>query len=119
EIVVQFAGLIYQTPTAITKRTTPTLVATRMALVVALSRIPITKTMVLRAMMITAGKLNNAPFVVNGSEESHSGIRQWKSTSRKTLRYLVQSAARTPQLIAYSRTKSQPMIQAKSSPKVA
>src|SRR5206468_10849929 len=114
----QFSGCMYQTPTAITKRTTPTLVATRIALVVALSRMPITKTMVDSAMMTTAGKLNQAPpsFTPNHgpsfqrlkertpssekvAEESRPGTSQWKSLV-KTLKYLVQSAAKVPQLIA-------------------
>src|SRR5947209_1851187 len=104
---------MYQTPTTITNTTTPTLVMTSTALVVALSRIPMTKTPVAKAMMMTAGRLNQAPSTEeNVSAERNSGTRQWNNTSRKTLKYLVQSDASTAQLIAYSRTRSQPMIQA-------
>src|SRR5262249_58767963 len=117
---VQLAGLMYQTPTAITNTTTPTLVITSKALVVALSRMPITRTHVAGAMRVTAGRLNQAPSTEeNVSADRYSGTRQRKKTSRKTLKYLVQSDASTAQLIAYSRIRSQPMIQASSSPNVA
>src|SRR5215472_4728887 len=97
---VQLDGLMYQTPTTITNRTTPTLVMTRMAFVVALSRMPMTRTTVASAMMMTAGRLNQAPSTEeNVSEERYSGTRVRNITSRKTLKYLVQSDARTAQLI--------------------
>ncbi len=110
---------MYQTPTPITNRTTPTFVMTSTALVVALSRMPMTRMTVEAAMMSTAGKLNQAPSLENGSEARKSGTWGMCTAFRKTLKYFVQSAARTPQLMAYSRIRSQPMIQANSSPSVA
>src|SRR5438105_3690407 len=110
---------MYQQPTAMTNRTTPTLIATSKAFVVTLSRMPSTRTMVTAAITRTAGKLSQAPSIVNGSLDSCGGTCQRKKTSRNSLKYLVQSAATTPQLMAYSRIKSQPMIQAKNSPRVA
>src|SRR5580658_9644381 len=116
---VQLVGFTYHQPTTITKRTTPTLVATRTAFVAALSRMPITNTQVVSAMITTAGRLNQPEGSENGVVESLSGMCHRNSTSSQTLKYLVQSAASTPQLMAYSRTRSQPMIQASNSPSVA
>src|SRR5205823_14035461 len=121
--VVQFAGLTKKTPTTMTNSTTPTLVMTSTAFVVALSRIPMTRTTVTKSMMATAGKLNSAPLV--GSEKGSDAITSGilialpDTNSRSLLRYLDQDEATTPQAMAYSRIKSQPMIQANSSPRVA
>src|SRR2546421_158287 len=110
---VQLFGLTYQMPTAMTNRTTPTLMITRTALVVALSRMPMTSTAVARAMMMTAGRLNQAPSTEEKvSLDRNSGTihRGPKKTLRKTLKYLVQSDASTAQLMAYSRTRAQPVL---------
>src|SRR5688500_17543304 len=97
-----------------TNSTTPSLTTTNSVLVKALSRMPMISTTPTSSKMSTAGRLNHAPGVVKGSDDRYAGISQWNSTSSNSLRYLVQSAATTPQLIAYSSTRSQPMIQANS-----
>src|SRR5262245_22308220 len=106
-----------------TNKTTPTLMTTRTALVVALSRMPITRMTVTRSMMATAGKLKSAPLVgsENGSLAIASGTLRalLETSSSSLLRYLDQDDATTPQAMAYSKIRSQPMIQANNSPSVA
>ena len=122
-MVVQFAGLTKKIPTTMTNSTTATLVMTSTAFVVALSRMPITRTTVTKSMMPTAGRLNSAPLVGSekGSEAITSGtlMALFDKSSSNLLRYLDHDDATTPQAMAYSKIRSQPMIQANSSPRVA
>src|SRR5262249_1003365 len=102
-----------------TKRTTPTLTATRMALVVALSRMPMTRMAVTASVMRSAGRFNQASGVENGSADRYSGMRTPATMVSSSLRYFDQEEATQAQAMAYSRTRSQPMIQANNSPRVA
>src|SRR5262249_11525949 len=118
-MLVQLAVLMNCDPTPITKRTTKTLTPTRTALVVALSRIPMTRMIVTKMVMAAAGRLNQVmPCEVNGSEQRNAGTLHPKKTSRNLLKYFDQEAATQAQAMAYSRIKSQPMIQASNSPNV-
>ncbi len=82
---------------------------------------PITRTTVTAAMMSMAGKLKYAPGVENGSPEIAVGMERYPPliAVRNSPRYFAQAAATTAQAMAYSNTRSQPMIHAKSSPSVA
>ncbi len=79
-MLVQLAGLMKNTPTQMTKRTTPTLTATSTALEVALSRMPMTSTTVTATVMSRAGRFNHAPAFENGSLQRYSGTLQEKRT---------------------------------------
>src|ERR1051326_7131770 len=102
-----------------TKRTTPSFSNTRAVFDAALSRMPITRTVVHKNRMTTAGRLNQAPVLENGSLHRNEGTSRPNQTSRNLLKYFDHDAATVAALIAYSRIKSQPMIQANSSPSVA
>src|SRR5262245_61643087 len=118
---VQFGLYTYPTPIAITNNTTPSLISTINVLNAALSRIPITKITVTMARMQTAGRFMNALACENGSWHQRSGTTQDspKQTRKNSLKYFDHDAATVAQLMAYSRIKSQPMIQASNSPSVA
>src|SRR5205814_8436423 len=99
-IFVQLEGLMKDKPTTMTNSTTATLVMTSTAFVVALSRMPMTRTTVTKSMMATAGRLNKAPLV--GSEKGSLAITSGilmalpDTNSRSLLRYLDQDEATTP-----------------------
>src|ERR1700692_4180263 len=111
-MAVQLAGLIYPTPITTTKITTPTLINTNIVLDMALSRMPITKTAVTAKRINTAGRFMMAFGVENGSLLRNSGTCQLKIINMNSLKYSVQAEATVAPLMAYSRTRSQPMIQA-------
>src|SRR5437016_1239326 len=102
-----------------TKTTTPSFTTTMTRLDMALSRMPMTNTKVQAARINMAGRLQMAPGVENGSFDKASGTLYIPSTSSSLLRYSDHEAATVAALMAYSRIKSQPMIQAMISPKVA
>src|SRR5438132_14302631 len=99
-------------PTMMTNNTTPTLTITRTALVVALSRMPMTRITVTTSVMSMAGRFKYEVGSLKGSEHKYDGISGMCKTTRSLLRYCDQPAATTAQAIAYSRMRSQPMIQA-------
>src|SRR5262249_41123567 len=117
---VQKVDRTQKKPTAITNSTTPTLMPTRMAFMVALSRMPMTRITVQTRMMTTAGKLKKASCV-KGSLHHCDGT--WaplpNRAIRNSLKYFDHDDATQPQAMAYSRMRSQPMIQANISPRVA
>src|ERR1041385_1254050 len=116
-----------------TMATMTSLIATMAALNVALSRMPFTRTTVRMNVMRTAGrskyepvetmpvvlqspprlmhKLNGAVETAGGTLKPNSGVNSWKCAD--------QPCATVAEPTAYSRTRSQPMIQANSSPSVA
>src|SRR5215510_4839985 len=106
-------------PRITTNTTTPVLMSTSTVFDAALSRMPMTRTVVTTSRITTAGKLNQAPVMVKGSLERYQGTSQPKQTSVNLLKYSDHAEATVAQLIAYSRMRSQPMIQAKTSPRVA
>src|SRR5207247_2554067 len=77
---VQLAGLMKKMPTPITNSTTPTLTPTSTALVVALSRMPMTRITVTIKVMSRAGRFSQAPLVEKGSLHRNGGIFQEKRT---------------------------------------
>src|SRR5438067_274121 len=91
-------------PTPITNSTTPTLTPTRTALVVALSRMPMTRMMVTTTVMSRAGKFSHPPDV-NGSLHRYSGTFQEKVTYNSSLRYFDHDEATQAQAMAYSRIR--------------
>src|SRR6516164_5608792 len=115
----QFCDSTYPTPNTITKTTTPSFRSTKAVFDAALSRMPMTRIPVHKPRISTAGKFNHAPGVENGSFDNSGGTGGRCSTLSRALKYLVHEAATVAALIAYSRIRSQPMIQAKISPSVA
>src|ERR1700687_6045582 len=87
----------------------------------ALSRMPITRTIVTKSRITTAGRLIQAPASEKGSLDRYQGTCHWapNSTSSSLLKYSDHADATVAQLMAYSRIRSHPMIQAKISPRVA
>ena len=77
---VQLAGSMKNMPTPMTNSTTPTLTPTSTALVVALSRMPMTRMTVTARVMSRAGRFNHAPGVENGSLQRNAGTFQEKRT---------------------------------------
>src|SRR6516225_1017940 len=106
-------------PSATTNNTTPTLRSTSTVFDAALSRMPITSTPVTRSRIATAGKLNQAPVLEKGSLLRYQGTSQLRQILVSLLKYSDHADATVAQLIAYSRMRSQPMIQASNSPRVA
>src|ERR1700753_3947724 len=119
----QLAVLMYITPAAMTIRTTATLRMTITELTRADSWMPITSSAVTRTVMMTAGRLNTAvtgaPSVtmtaVPGAALKAAG--NWMAQCfRQLTRYPDQPTATVEAPRAYSRIRSQPMIQATNSP---
>ena len=87
---------------------------------VALSRMPMTRTTVQISKITTAGRFIQPGFSeAKGSLLRTSGNRQPMMSSVNLLKYFDHDDATVAALIAYSRIKSQPMIQASNSPSVA
>ena len=83
----------------------------------ALSRMPTQSTAVTASTMNTAGRLNEPPSP--GGLASESGSWKPNSESMRSLKYWPQPTATAATDTAYSRIRSQPMIQATNSPSVA
>jgi hypothetical protein len=122
----QFAVATYPTPAMRNTRTTATLMATIMLLKRADSRIPRISSAEMTMTMPNAGRLNQALTSlpsgrltrVPGAAVSSAGIAIPILPSR-LLKYPDQPTATVEDTIAYSRIRSQPMIQAMNSPSVA
>src|SRR5258706_8756473 len=137
----QLAGLTALTVSAMNSSTTATLIITMTLLKFADSLMPITRRVVTRAMMRIAGRLKVAaihgpPSVraeqsgaawaepvttetqVPRAAESAAGIWMPRFLPRKLTTYPDQPMATVVADSAYSRIRSQPMIQAKNSPSV-
>ena len=83
----------------------------------ALSRTPRTRTNVIARTMNTAGRLNTPPS--DGDAEIACGSLKPKAASKNALRLPPQPTATAATDTPYSRIRSQPMIHATSSPRVA
>ena len=122
----QLSGLTAWAASAMKSRTTATLITTMTLLTVADSLMPITSRVVTRAMMTTAGRLNHAVTVEPSANVTTlpraawrwAGMRIPKSPRNETT-YPDHPIATVTAPRAYSRMRSQPMIQARNSPSVA
>src|SRR2546425_1090437 len=122
----QFAELMYAAPPRITISTTPTLMMTITELTLADSLTPITISTVTASVMSTAGRLKiasglhpGALMSVHGAAASDAGMLMPTKSWRKATRWPDQPTATVDAPSAYSRIRSQPMIQAMNSPSVA
>src|SRR3954466_962928 len=108
-----------KTVTATTTKNASTASLTKTIIVLkrALSRMPTQSTAVIASTMKTAGRLNEPPSP--GGAASESGSVNPNSESARSLKYWPQPTATAATDTAYSRIRSQPMIQAASSPRVA
>ena len=100
---------------AMKKSTAAILMATITALKRALSRTPMTSSVVIMSTMITAGTLM---MPAGGATDIHCG-RLMPNPARIRWKYPLQPIATVIDPTAYSRIRSQPIIQAKISPRVA
>ncbi len=114
----QFSGLTNVKPAAMKNSTAASLMATITALKRALSRTPTTSSPVMNSTMIAAGRLITAPSVAQGDAVIHTG-RCRPKPARMRWKYPLQPTATVIDPTAYSRMRSQPIIQAKISPSVA
>src|SRR5258708_7180962 len=122
----QFAVLMNIAPDAITSSTTATFTMTNAELTEADSWIPTPSRIVTSTVMIPAGRLNTAIAVppsasttdVPGAALNVAGNEIPKSWRKLTM-YPDQPTATVAAPRAYSRIRSQPMIQAMNSPRVA
>ncbi len=105
------------TPTTMNSSRMPSFTATMTVFVLAVSRTPRMSRAVTAATMSTAGRLKVPP--VSGEVDSALGRVNPKVVSRKLLRLPPQPTATAATEMPYSRMRSQPMIQATSSPRVA
>ena len=103
--------------TTMKKISTASLTTTMTRLTAALSRVPRTSSRVIASTMKTAGRLKTPPS--SGDVEIASGSWKPNAVSRKTLRLPPQPTATAATETPYSRIRSQPMIKATSSPRVA
>ena len=92
--------------------------ATMTALNLALSRTPITSTTVMTQTISTAGRLMIAPGAAAGAALIQTGSVMPKP-ARMRWKYPLHPIATVIDPTAYSRIRSQPIIQAKISPRVA
>src|SRR2546427_12796116 len=122
----QFAVLMYAAPPRITIITTPTLTITIAELTFADSLTPITIKTVTASVINTAGRLKIASGLhpgalmrVHGAAASDFGIVTPTKSWRNAVKWPDQPTATVAAPSAYSRIKSQPMIQAMNSPSVA
>jgi hypothetical protein len=114
-------------PSAMNRRTIATLVITIRPLTTADSRMPRIKSSVSIKTMNTAGRLTtpwDMAWVTEStplsSGEWHQAYGMWRPRrSSSLLRYSLQAMPTVAAPIAYSRIRSQPMIQATNSPIVA
>src|SRR6266705_2542265 len=122
----QLAGFTECAANAMNSTTTASLMKTITLLVVADSLMPMTSSVVTRAMITTAGRLNTAVMLVpsgqrttvpRAADSAHGTSRP--ISCRNDTTYPDQPIATVTAPSAYSRTRSQPMIQAKISPSVA
>ena len=114
----QLSGLTNVNPAAMKNRTAASLMATITALNRALSRTPTTSSAVMASTMRAAGRLIRAPSVAHGDAVIHSG-RCSPKPARMRWKYPLQPTATVIDPTAYSRMRSQPIIQAMISPSVA
>ena len=103
--------------TTMKNSSTTSLTTTMIVLTRALSLAPRTSSAVIASTMITAGRLKIPPS--SGEVAKFSGIWKPKASSRKMLKFAPQPTATAAMDTPYSRIRSQPMIQATSSPRVA
>src|SRR5438128_1646173 len=122
----QFALFTYAAPPRMTMMTTPTFTMTIAVLTLADSLIPITINAVTATVMMTAGRLMIASglqpailITVQGAAASDGGKLMPTKSWRKLVRWPDQPTATVAAPSAYSRMRSQPMIQAMNSPSVA
>src|SRR6187455_1598214 len=113
-------------PAAITSNTTATLMMTITALTFADSWMPTTSKAVTSTVMSTAGRLKTAvtadpsASVMTDPGAALNAAGNWMPTScRKLITYPDHPTATVAAPSAYSRMRSQPMIQATNSPRVA
>src|SRR5690349_3048491 len=115
----QFAGLIACAAPTMNSSTTATLMITITLLTLADSLMPMTRRVVTRAMMMTAGRLKIAVVVVpsahvtaapRAADSAHGTLMPM--SCRKLTTYPDQPIATVTAPSAYSRIRSQPMIQA-------
>src|SRR5580692_4647296 len=126
-VVIQFAVLKAGAAQTINSPMTASFTATMKVLTRADSRIPTTSNAVITTMIMTAGTFRMAPVDdhaccaasnENGDDTNRSGRTRPKSLTKLTT-YPDQPMETAIAPTAYSRIRSQPMIQAISSPSVA
>src|SRR5438552_11465946 len=122
----QFAEVTACAAPKMKSSTTASLMNTMALLTVADSLMPTTSSVVTIAMMTTAGRLKMAVVVpsaqvtsVPRAAESAHGKSMCKAVRKNDTTYPDQPIATVTAPSAYSSTRSQPMIQANSSPSVA
>jgi hypothetical protein len=103
--------------TTMNRTSTASLTNTMTVLVLAVSRAPFISRAVTATTMRTAGRLKVPPC--SGEVDRASGMRTPKAVSRNSLRLPPQPTATAATAMPYSRIRSQPMIQATTSPRVA
>src|SRR5258708_1211182 len=107
---VRFAGFTYDAPAMMNTTSTTDLTSTSTVLMSADSLMPITRSAATSRTMNAAGRLAGAAASPGGTVTPRSRMRLTK--------YPDQPTATVDTLSAYSRIRSQPMIQANSSPAV-
>src|SRR5262245_45373718 len=122
----QFAGTTACAAATMKRMTTATLISTMMSLTLADSLMPITSSVVTTATTITAGRLKRAVTDVPSAhvisvplapDSAHGTLMPMSRRNETT--YPDQPIATVTAPSAYSRIRSQPMIHATSSPRVA
>src|SRR5665213_495045 len=125
--VTQFAALKAGTVQTMNSAITTSLTATMKLLKRAASRVPATSSNVMSTMIAAAGRFRTAPVddqtcclasYANGDDTNRAGSFSPKSAARLT-KYPDQPIATVTAPTAYSRIRSQPIIQATNSPSVA